>query len=131
PAPVAEPEPSARRQQAESVRRMAGSIRRVLKPFTRSGQVNVSEGAHGITVEVNAGVLFERGAAELSPEMREPLRAIAAVFAPARFPGPVEGHTDALPISTPRFPSDWELSSARAAAVVRLFEDAGVEPSGL
>lgn len=121
----------ARLRQAESVRDMAESIRRVLEPLTRSGQVNVSEGAHGITVEVNAGVLFGRGDATLSESMREPLRAISEVFASELFPVTVEGHTDDLPIATSRFPSNWELSSARAAAVVRLFEDAGVDPARL
>src|SRR5690606_31332139 len=40
----------------------------------------------------------------------------------------VEGHTDRLPISTELFPSNWELSSARAASVVRMLASAGVEP---
>jgi len=124
-------ESPARQQQAESLHDMAESIRRVLEPLTRSGQVNVSEGAHGITVEVNAGVLFERGEATLSESMREPLRAISEVFASELFPVTVEGHTDDLPIATARFPSNWELSSARAAAVVRLFEDAGIDPARL
>jgi len=125
------PAPQPEREQIESVRRMAESIRRVLEPLTRSGQVNVSEGAHGIMVEVNAGVLFKPGEADLSAKMREPLRAIAEVFATENFPVTVEGHTDDLPIATSRFPSNWQLSAARAAAVVRLFEGAGVDPSRL
>ena len=42
------------------------------------------------------------------------------------FPITVEGHTDPTPIATPQFPSNWELSGARASSVVRLFVDAGV-----
>ena len=40
----------------------------------------------------------------------------------------VAGHTDNIPISSPRFPSNWELSSARAGSVVRLFETQGISP---
>jgi chemotaxis protein MotB len=43
----------------------------------------------------------------------------------------VEGHTDSNPISTQRFPSNWELSSARASSVVRLFIESGVAPDRL
>jgi chemotaxis protein MotB len=43
----------------------------------------------------------------------------------------VEGHTDNIPISTPQFPSNWELSAARAASVVRLFIDTGMDPRRL
>ena len=43
----------------------------------------------------------------------------------------VEGHTDDVPISTERFPSNWELSSARALSVVRLLIQAGVPPENV
>jgi chemotaxis protein MotB len=115
----------------ETIRRMSESIRHALEPLTRSGQVNISEGAHGITVEVNASVLFSGGDATLDAEGREPLRAVAQVFAGGEFPVTIEGHTDDQPIATARFPSNWELSAARASAVVRLFEEAGVDASRL
>ncbi|MBA4743559.1 MAG: flagellar motor protein MotD [Azoarcus sp.] len=117
--------------EVEPIRRMAESIRRVLEPLTRTGQVNISEGAHGITVEVNANVLFSGGDATIDEAGREPLLAVAEVFAGSEFPVTIEGHTDDRPISTPRFPSNWELSAARASAVVRLFEAAGVEAARL
>ena len=43
----------------------------------------------------------------------------------------VEGHTDNVPIASPVFPSNWELSSARASSVVRLFVAAGIAPARL
>jgi chemotaxis protein MotB len=43
----------------------------------------------------------------------------------------VEGHTDNIPIATPLFPSNWELSAGRAASVVHLFADQGLQPSRL
>ena len=54
------------------------------------------------------------------------LESIAKVLAPLPNDIQVEGHTDNTPISTPRFPSNWELSAARASRVVRLFNDHAV-----
>jgi chemotaxis protein MotB len=120
-----------RAAQVQRMQDMAESIRRVLEPLTRSGQVSVTEGAHGITVEINASVLFRAGEAALGPAAAAPLEAVAQVLAGAEFPVIVEGHTDDLPISTFRFPSNWELSSARASSVVRLFVESGVTPDRL
>jgi chemotaxis protein MotB len=120
----------ARRQQtAQKMRNMADAIRRVLEPLTRGGQVSVTEGAFGVTVEINASVLFAPGEAVLGQEAASALRAVAGVIAPAEFPIMVEGHTDNKPISNYRFPSNWELSAVRASAVVRLFIENGV-PAG-
>jgi chemotaxis protein MotB len=52
--------------------------------------------------------------------------AIASVLAASDFPITVEGHTDNIPIATPQFPSNWELSAMRATTVLRLFNDGGV-----
>ncbi len=125
-------EAQARRQaQIQRMHSMADSIRRVLEPLTRSGQVSVSEGAHGITVEINASVLFSAGEAALGASALAPLRAVAQVLSGADFPVTIEGHTDDIPINTFRYPSNWELSSARASSVVRLFVEAGVAPDRL
>ncbi|WP_332674487.1 flagellar motor protein MotD [Aromatoleum sp.] len=105
---------------------MADEIRRVLAPLTQGGQVRVTEGARGISVEINASVLFAPGDAALDPSAVAALRAVADVLARADFPITIEGHTDNLPISTSRFPSNWELSAVRASSVVRLFIEAGV-----
>ncbi|ENO75606.1 flagellar motor protein MotD [Thauera sp. 63] len=141
-APVVRPQPPApsqleesaeavRRQTAQQMRSMAEDIRRVLAPLTRSGQVSVSEGAFGISIEINASLLFAPGEAMLSTPAVEALRAVAQVLAATPFPITVEGHTDNLPISTYRFPSNWELSAVRASTVTRLFIDSGVAPDRL
>jgi len=115
----------------ERIRRMGESIRQALEPLTRTGQVNISEGAHGITVEIKASLLFPAGETALQPGAQEPLRVIAQIFSAGDFPVTIEGHTDDVPISTVRFPSNWELSAARASSVVRLFAEAGVDPARL
>jgi len=120
-----------RREQAQRLRSMADDIRRVLSPLTRDGQVSVSEGAFGISVEINASLLFAPAEAVLGDEAVRALRSVGQVLAPASFPITVEGHTDNRPIATPRFPSNWELSAVRAASVVRLFIETGVAPDRL
>jgi chemotaxis protein MotB len=132
PQPPLSPEEAAlRKQEVARMKNMADEIRRVLEPLARGGQVQVSEGARGIAVEINASVLFSAGDATLGSEANTALRAVAEVLANATFPIIVEGHTDPLPISNFRFPSNWELSSARASSVVRLFVESGVAPSRL
>jgi chemotaxis protein MotB len=136
PTPTPPPEAAAaadeaHRARAERVRNMAEEIRRVLAPLVADGQVQVTEGAFGITVEINASVLFPPGDAQLGAEAQRALRAVAQVIAPAAFPVTIEGHTDTVPVATFKFPSNWELSAVRASSVVRLFVDEGVAPSRL
>lgn len=116
---------------AQRMRNMADEIRQVLRPLTEGGQVSVTEGAFGITVEINASVLFAPGEAVLGVPAVAALRAVAGVIAGAAFPVTVEGHTDNIPINTFRFPSNWELSAVRASSVVRLFVESGVAPERL
>lgn len=115
-----------KQQSREQMREMAKDILQALAPLVKEGKVRVSEGLKGITVEINASVLFPVGEARLQPAAVKALRAVAEVAAPADFPITVEGHTDPTPIATSQFPSNWELSGARASSVVRLFVDAGV-----
>lgn len=132
PAQVATPEQESRRREtAQRMRSMADEIRRVLSPLTRDGQVSVTEGAFGISVEINASLLFAPAEAVLGPDAVTALRSVGEVLAQATFPIMVEGHTDNRPIANARFPSNWELSAVRAASVVRLFIETGVAPDRL
>ena len=127
--PPANPEEEARKERhRQRMRSMAEDIRRVLAPLVSGGQVRVSEGVRGISVEINASVLFRPAEALLGPDAVRALRAVAEVVAAGEFPIVIEGHTDNLPISTLLFPSNWELSAVRASSVVRLFVDSGVSP---
>lgn len=119
------------RVKKEKLRNMAKEINAALAPLVKEGQVRITEGALGITVEINASVLFAPGDARLDIGAVQALRAVADVLAPTDFPITVEGHTDNTPISTPQFPSNWELSGMRASSVVRLFIDNGVNPRRL
>jgi chemotaxis protein MotB len=99
---------------------------KVLAPLVKDGRVRITQSSRGITVEINASVLFAPGQAMLAEDSSHTLRAIARVVKDYEHEIQVEGHTDNVPIRTANFPSNWELSTARASSVVRLFIDSGV-----
>ena len=120
-----------RQQQTDRMKSIARDILDVMAPLVRQGQVSVIETDRGVTIEINDSVLFAAGQAQLSSAAVQAMRSVAAVIAATEFPVTIEGHTDNIPISTPQFPSNWELSAVRATTVLRLFVDSGVAPSRL
>ena len=82
-------------------------------------------------IEINTSVLFETASADIAPASRDIVYRVGQILAGKDTRVQVEGHTDVLPIRTERFPSNWELSTARAATVVRMFSSAGVDPARL
>ena len=77
-------------------------------------------------------ILFESGSADIGDEGQIALIEVATVIAAlSERQFQIEGHTDNVPIETRRFPSNWELSAARALAVVHLFEEYGVPPTNI
>jgi chemotaxis protein MotB len=81
-----------------------------------------------LEIEINADILFPSGSGDFTTAAEPVLDKLAEVLKP--FPNPirVEGHTDDRPIKTAQFPSNWELSAARAASVVHQFTRQGVDP---
>ncbi len=127
---VAPPKPAqpdaARQKQRERMRNMAREIMEALAPLVREGKVRLLETSRGVTIEIADSALFAVGQALLNSESSRALRAVAEVIATSDFPVTIEGHTDNVPINTPQFPSNWELSAVRATTVLRIFADAGV-----
>ncbi len=91
-------------------------------------EMEVSIGDRGIVVRIKDFVLFEPGGTVLRKEAHGPLLIIAKVTNGLRLPLWVEGHTDNRPISTPRFPSNWELSAGRATAALVFLNRTGKIP---
>ncbi|OIR15936.1 motility protein B [mine drainage metagenome] len=114
------------RKQNERMQNLAQTLNAAMATFVKSGQMNVSQNGRGVELEINASALFNQGEADIQPEAKKTLADAAKVLADNDFAIEVEGHTDNMPISTNRFPSNWELSSARASSVVRLFIDQGI-----
>jgi chemotaxis protein MotB len=125
------PGATARRQQERKLRGLATRLAETLNPLVQRGEVRLRESARGLVVEINASVLFAPAQAALQPDAVAALQAVAEVLRGVENSLEVEGHTDRMPIATPQYPSNWELSSARASAVVRLFVANGLPPERL
>lgn len=77
----------------------------------------------GVALDIQDRVLFDTAKADLKPEAKAVLDPLAELFKRLPFQIHVEGHTDSRPISNLQFPSNWELSGARASRVIRYFVD--------
>ncbi len=121
-------------RKAEADRRVA-QYRTLLGKFKKlidAGTLQVSITDGRMVLALPSDVLFSSGRAELSEEGRQTIAEVASVLATIperRFQ--VEGHTDNVPIRTKRFPSNWELASARAVNVVGEMIQAGVDPGSV
>jgi chemotaxis protein MotB len=121
----------AMRREKERLNALAQQLSRTLAPLVKSGKVRVTQNGRGVSVEINASVLFDTGDAKLNGDSVEALKAVAGLLKDDTHSIQVEGHTDNVPIANPLFPSNWELSATRASSVVRLFIDSGVAPERL
>ncbi len=99
-------------------------LRERLGEDLQAGRVQIERTADGIILRFQDAILFERGKAELRTEARRLLDKVAGVVSGLSNPIEAEGHTDTLPIRSAQFPSNWELSVARATAVVRYLVEA-------
>ena len=96
------------------------------------GQISVNTNVEGIIISLSDAMVFEPGSAELRPESKETLGKIAAILSTMPNRVRVDGHTDNIPTNNPLYPTNWELSVARAVSIVRfLSEEEGIDPNRL
>jgi chemotaxis protein MotB len=103
-----------------------------LKGEIEAGRIELSELKGKMTVKMKDKILFSSGSATIGKEGFDALRLVADALRNVQ--GKVirvEGHTDNVPASGSAFASNWELSSARALAVVRFLQEQGVDPTKL
>jgi len=103
----------------------AAQLRHQLQDEIAARDVEIEQLRDQLAVRVLDRILFRSGSAEILPPGRAVLDKLARVFAEGKEHLRVEGHTDVVPIGTSlqaRYPSNWELSTARASSVVRYFE---------
>ena len=93
------------------------------------GRIVVSEDEDGISIRLADNLVFPPASANLRDEALPLLDIVAGVIHELDREVRVEGHTDNIPVGTDQYPSNWELSSARATAVLRyLVDEGGAEP---
>ena len=85
--------------------------------------VSIQMGRDGLVISLREAGFFNSGSATPQPETLPTLRQIAASLGRTPYDLRIEGHTDNIPIHTAEFDSNWELSSARATRIARLFLD--------
>src|SRR5579871_4479810 len=116
---------------AAALTRLADQLEDAMSDMVQKNLVTVRRSDFWIEVEMRADILFPSGSARLGDSAADVIQKLGGVLAP--FPNPirVEGHTDNKPIRTAVFYSNWELSAARAASVVRVLAEHGVAPARL
>ncbi len=95
----------------------------------RSGEAKVDK--HGVILQLQGDLLFESGRAELKGKAHPLLDALALYISRVNRSVDVVGHTDNIPIATAVYPSNWELSAARAGQAVRYLAERGVKPESM
>lgn len=104
-------------------------IMNIVEASGLKGAVETSINERGLVISIKDSTFFDLGKADLKPRSIEILNKIGVALKDLPNQIRIEGHTDNLPINTPQFPSNWELSTARATTVLRyLVEKVGLSP---
>jgi flagellar motor protein MotB len=106
-------------------------LNRSLSEFSGAGNIVMVARKDGIVLEISDTALFASGTAQPAPRAQEIIEKLVAAIGNGKNAVIVEGHTDNLPIRNAQYPSNWELSSARAASVARALQERGVDPDRL
>jgi chemotaxis protein MotB len=106
----------------------------IIDQFEGAKNMKIKQGDRVTTIDMNSAPLFSSGSADVSEAGGQTLMNVLKIVNSEQYRDyrvTVEGYTDDIPINTPEFPSNWELSTARASAVVRFMIGHGVDPQRL
>ncbi len=112
-----------------SMQETAAALDKRLQKWIKKGMIAVKGNEKWLEIEIKSSLLFNSGDAVLSATAANILSELTAVVGETKNPLYVSGYTDDVPISTGRYPSNWELSTARSASVVRLLAQNGINPA--
>lgn len=116
---------------AMALRQLMKDTEEAMRPLISQGLVDVSEEGGVFQISIRTDILFPSGSAVLSTTAQQVINQLGAVLVGFPVDIRVEGHTDNVPITGGLYPSNWELSAARAASVVHLMTQSGVPPQRL
>ena len=123
-----------REEEARKLQETYDGLVASLKKELKAGQIEVQQLRDGLRVNVSQDILFDSGSAALDKNGIEVLQRVASELKKTGHQIVVVGHTDNKPIGPAlieRYPTNWELAGARAASVVRLFDDSGISTKRL
>lgn len=105
------------------------NLEELAQQFHLQDKINLAFTREGLVMRLSEHALFDLGAADVSAEALPLMQKIGAIISKTEYLIRIEGHTDNLPIRTAQFPSNWELSTARAVNVLRYFiENHSIDP---
>lgn len=94
-------------------------VEKLLKDnLPQSKSIKLIKSNKGLIIRVNNKLLFDEGSAQIKPEAEKTLNEIIKVLTKIDNPVIIEGHTDSIPIKNVKYPSNWELSTARATNII-------------
>lgn len=106
----------------------------LLQPEIEAGNLEIIRDLNDLRIRFKSDDLYDPGRAQLDPNSEQLLNTVLIAMQQVKYNDfliDVEGHTDNTPISSVAYPSNWELSTARAANVVKYFNDAGIPANRL
>jgi len=112
-----------------TIKDISKQLNNALADLIANDDVIIKQGDDWLELEMKSNVLFYSGEARLETTAVPIIGKVANILSTSANPIQVEGFTDNNPINTPKFPSNWELSAARAASVVHLLDRYGLDPS--
>lgn len=118
-------------KERRQLKQVSDQLEKALGSFIDDKLVSVKRNDYWIELEMNSELLFLSGEAALSQKAPPALKKIAEVINVLPNAINVEGHTDNIPIGNLKFPSNWDLSSARATSVVQELVKEGINPTRL
>ncbi|WP_288476137.1 flagellar motor protein MotD, partial [uncultured Pseudomonas sp.] len=124
-------EHSASKSAGDPLQQIAESMRATFGDLIAGDQLNIKASEMWLEIELSSNLLFASGDALPSNPAFGLLEKVAKILAPFNNPIQVQGYTDDRPISTALYPTNWELSAARAASIVRLLIGNGIAPQRL
>lgn len=116
------------RKQLTEMQKIADELEHNLKELVDQELIKINKTNLGVEIEIKSSILFSSGSANLEKKANPALLKIAGILSKVESNINVEGFTDNVPIHTLIYPSNWELSAARASSVVRLFAKSNINP---
>lgn len=116
---------------SKALQEISEAVKAAFGDLIKSDELKVRGNELWIEIELNSSLLFPSGDAIPNDTAFTIIEKVAKILAPYENPIHVEGFTDNLPIKTAQFPTNWELSTARAASIVRMMAMDGVNAGRL